>query len=411
MTPSQSNWLIFIWTFLLLNLRPSVIAQSYNPVVFMLFIITSVFVVFWNQRKITMAFSKKELLLAVMLFLTVLYFFVQGIYLSNATKTVINSSIVLLGGLPCLFFVLREFDNRNLVVKSLINIHVWLSLSQIVTFLIFIFSGFKLSDSLVFLDLHEIVKYYNGEHELVFPYTITWSSIVFMGIEFYRTCGIYREPGMAQIFYLTAFYLTFFYSGQRIGIKRGIILIGSILLFSGSGFINILLGYLVYLITNRNNTTGISVNRLVKGLVIVFTGVVFLFFTYDVLMVKISRESGVERLANIEKSILKLADNPFFGEGTYNSFKTDVAGKVVSEQFFSFFGVVNQIGLIGIFLYMSSWFIGIRYFANVKTWCLYVPCFVTLISSQPSYNDMFTFFMIILNTANFYPASELRKQC
>lgn len=407
MSSAQNNGLIFIWTLLLLNFRPSIVAQSYNPVVMALFFAVSVMVMFFGGRKLNLRFTPKEQLLLGILLLTYTYFFVQGFFLSTATNTVVNSSVVLFGTLPCLFFVLREPENRSLIVKSLINIHFWLSISQIVTFAIFVANGFTLPKSLLFFNLQNITKYFHGEgfsliHYLVFPFTVSWSSFNLLGVVFYRTCGIYREPGMAQIFYLTTFFLTFFYYDKNIKLKRIVILIGSLLLLAASGFLNIVIGYAVYLLFNRKSEQKMSPSRVLQMSAGIIAGLVLVVFTYDILAFKLKKNSGVERMENVTKSFEQLLENPIIGEGYYNSFKTDSMGKVVSKEFYTFLGVVNQVGLVGVVLYFACWFVGLNQFANRKSWCIYVPCLVTLLSSQPSYNDEFTFFLIIFNSTGFF---------
>ncbi len=405
---SVNKLLLFLWTFLLLSFRPSLIAQSYNKLVFALFLlVTILFGLVDSQNKGRFTIKKKELELLTVLFVTFAYFLIQGLFLSSNISAVVNSCVVLLGTVPCMFYVIRRPDNKSEVIKHIINIHFVLSISQIITFLWFTFTGFKLYELPILFDLQEVAKYYFGSnpsniHQVVFPFTIIWSNSLFAGIEFYRTCGMYREPGMAQIFYLTAFFLSFFYTGKHSVLKRVVILIGSLLLISASGFINLVLGFILFFLFNKIRSSVVSKKvalQLSIGFIVLLC---FSFFTVQIVERKFKVESGFERLVNVKKSLASLSVNPIFGDGYYNGFKTSAEGLVTSEVFLSFIGVLNQLGLLGTFLYALCWLVSLYFFSNKYSFFIYLPCLFTLITSQPSYNDVFVWFLMLLDTSQFY---------
>lgn len=409
---SVNRLLLFIWTFLLLCFRPSIIAQSYNKVVFVIFILVTTIILARCKEKIILKLNFKEILILGIITVTVSYFLIQGMILSDAKSTVLNSCSFLFGIIPAIFFIIRVDDFKEQIVKNLINIHYVLAISQIITFLTFVLSDFELPKYLIFFNLQDIVKYTTSDlfslsHYVVFPFTVVWSIFAVGSVEFYRTCGIYREPGMAQIFYLTALFLSFFYVDKNINVKRFVLVIGSILLFSASGFLNLLLGFLGYFLSNKLKRA-LSLNTVIKigiGALILF---VFAVFTLFSISKKLQVESGYERSYNIKKSFQGFNQNPIFGEGYYNSFKVGDDGLVISDAFLSFIGVANQLGSVGTILYILCWVISLYYFANKSSWFIYIPCLLTLLTSQPSYNDAFVWFLMMFDSSRFYiPKSDI----
>lgn len=403
---SVNRLLIFLWTFLLLCFRPSIIAQTYNAVIFIFFLIVTVLIFIFSKEKFSFKLSQKEVILLFFIFVTISYFLIQGLILSDAKPTVIRSCFFLFGVIPAIFLVIRIFAFKTLIVKYLINVHFYLSLSQIITFLIFTLSSFELNDELVLINLQSLVKYNVSEqfslaHYLVFPFTVIWSVFQVGDIEFYRSCGIYREPGMAQIFYLTALFLSFYYKEKNSSVKQVTIIIGSILLFSASGFLNLILGLFTYFIFNKLSKK-ISVKSAIQMVIGLVLLVIFSAFTLYSISRKMQVESGYERSENIKKSFKGISENPVFGEGYYKSYKIAENGLLKSEAFLSFVGVINQLGSFGSVLYLLCWFVGLYFFSNKSSYFIYVPCFVTLLTSQPSYNDVFVWFLLLFDTSQFY---------
>lgn len=400
---SLNNLLIYLWTIFLLCFRPSIFGEKFNLFVFLLFIATSILLLIVNHKlKITL--DKNRFIAVGLILFCVSYFAIQGLILSDAKSTVINSSVLLLVTIPIMAFILHYFQGA--VLKFFVQFHFYLSLSAIITFAIYILVGFSVDRLPLMGSLYELVEYakYDPErllsnHVIFFPFTVAWSSAGFMGIEVPRFVGIYREPGMAQIFFNTAFILSFFIDFKRIRMVRLVLLIGSILTFSAAGFINLLLFALIYILYSSKSKK--QVYRLIKNPMVVVVAMLFFLVlanqSIEMLNERFNQISGQGRLTSFADGFKRLGENLFFGEGYYNSFKKDENGVVVSSSFIGILGVSYQLGLVGVFVYLIPWL-----FRLLKAYrllvCIYVPCLVTLFFSQPSYNDIFTFFLLLVNT-------------
>lgn len=391
---------------MLLLFRPSIFGERYNQAVFVIFfIITCVLLLIRGSQSLSI--SKRLFIGLILIYLCIGYFFIQGLLLSNATQTVVNSCVLLLLAVPCIALVLSKYQQK--VLKVFINFHYFLSISAIITFVIFIIVGLSINRLPVLADLSGIIDYkaYGenvlNQHILIFPYTIAWSTGGFLGIDVPRFVGIYREPGMSQIFFITAFTLTFFVPITSHFRKRVIILMGIILLFSAAGMLNLVL--VVFFVIIFNASFKRYLIRILRNPIFVIAVIIGLVMlskqAITMVKEKIIDVSGTTRIESFNNGVKRLMKNPFFGEGYYNSFKKDGSGTVVSENFIGILGVSYQIGFVGMFFYFLCWLNAFRHNTRRVALCIYIPCLMTLLFSQPSYNDVFTWFLLLLDTRNF----------
>ncbi|MDO1445145.1 hypothetical protein Q0590_02730 [Rhodocytophaga aerolata] len=412
---NKKKFLLFLWTFLLICFRPSIFGEKYNPLVFFCFLIVTGLIALSQNIFIKFKVKKKFLVTVTVILTTVLYFVLQGFILSDAKLTVLNSAIIILGTITCFLYVLNS-ANQFYILKFFIYIHFAFSISSICTFIIYVLTGFNPSNLPVLVDLYALVEYavYDpsrlfSNHVILFPFTVVWSNAEFLGISVHRALGIYREPGMAQIFFLTAYFLTYFIPLAKPRLIRNTILAGSFLTFSTASFISFLFGIVIYKFANSLKFQNI-IKSLLNPLRITIFASLFIIasaITYNLVKDKLNDISGQTRIISYLKGAKRLMASPMFGEGYYNSFAKNEEGIVISDSFIGLIGVSYQIGLIGIMLYLTSWYFGVSMLGNTASLCIYIPCFITLFTSQPSYNDVFTWFLLLIDTSHFKPISSL----
>src|ERR1035437_2693768 len=369
----QKKILLFLWTFLLLLFRPSFLGERFNPIIYFLFIIITGLLFIIDPESNKRYMNKKVVFTLSLILLTVIYFLFQGLLLSNAKKTVINSCVVIFGISICIAYVSRK-DNVPHIFKSFINIFFWLSLSAIITFIIFLFCGLDESRIPLIANLSYFFPGYVANHLLLFPFTIVWSSVKIAGVRFLRFSGIFREPGMTQIFLLTAYFLTYFVDVKTVKLKRFIILIGSILTFSTGGLLSFLGGFLMLKLFGKGKIPSISI---VTITIISLTIIIVVFATIPQFgfFNKMSSESGKERLETFNNSLKSLPEAPIFGAGYYNDFRKNNNGVVVTKKdkdvSSGLIGIANQTGFVGLILYIMVWFYGFSRLGNMQTLCIY----------------------------------------
>lgn len=398
MIVSINRILLVLWAFTFLCFRPSIFGEKYNAIVFVFFFVLSFVIILINKIPIVHKHFISYLLILVM----ALYFFLQGLIAGSPISIVFNSCFLIVFVSLFLVIILPKFAHE--IIRSFVFIHLILSISSLITISQFFVLGLNPDNLTTLMDLGPLLgrtqqeyKYAFEGHTLYFPYSVNWASIGIGGFSIPRMLGIYREAGMAQIFFFTAYFFTYLVSFNRIKLVRTLLLLGGILTFSTSGLLSFFVGYLVL-----NYFPQWSIRFSAKKLLIIFIVIpvilTVLIFAPDIgILDKIASISGNQRTQSFLYSTNLFAENPLFGTGYYKGFENMERLGEEYVQFLGIIGVAYQIGIVGLVLYFLPWLYAIRYFHNKKTVFVLMPCFVTLLFSQPSYNDMIVWFLLLMD--------------
>jgi hypothetical protein len=402
--------LLVLWTAALVLFRPSVVGQDHNPLVFCAFLVTTL-VLFITDKHFSFAPTRQQRTIVLLTLLTMAYFFCQGMLISGAYKPVINSSICIVGSIVCMAYVVNKYSNQ-FIFKTLIIIHLLFSVSSVVTVIILAINKFNIEAIPVILKLHtyskgDITEAIFGEHSLLFPFSLVWGRLSMFGINLPRFLGIYRESGLSQIYFWTSYFLTFFVSMKHIKIIRICIFVGAFLTFSTNGILSFALGYSAFLFLNKTGRKQNVQKAFVVMLILSVSATIMLLPGIGILD-KMERANGMDRISSYEYSINSFLQNPIIGKGYYYGFSTDSEGRLFKDevQFIGILGTLYQLGSIGLLLYFACWIYSLTKLANKKTLCIYVPCIITLLFFQPSYNDILVWFLMLVNTKELSPVGE-----
>jgi hypothetical protein len=395
-----SSILIGIWTMVFLCFRPSIFGEKYNILVFMIFSgITAV--IFFTYPNKKMAVDRKAFYGYLLILVLVGYFFIQGIVMGAPPKTVFNSCFLIVVVSLLSLFVTSRFSSQ--VIKSFIYILFAISLSSVVTMLIFVLSGMKEGGLLVLADLTEFVgrtknvgPAFFDRHYVYFPFSVGWASVEIGNIKIPRLLGIFREAGMAQIFFFTAYFFTYIVDIRRVKVVRAVLFIAGTLTFSTSALISFLTGYIVLKFYPTPGSR-VSIKKMFVAVVVIPAIVLVVLFFPDVgLMDKVSSFSGNQRSQSFMYSWKKFQEKPVLGFGYYKGFE-QMQTKKDYVQFLGLIGVAYQIGIIGLALYLCVWYYSLSKMNDRTTYFVLMPCFITLLISQPSYNDLIVWLLLLIN--------------
>jgi len=248
-------------------------------------------------------------------------------------------------------------------------------------------------------------------HHLFFPFSHSWAGIAMGGFYIPRLLGIYREAGMAQIFFFTAYFLTYLIELNRIKLVRNVLLIGALLTFSTAGALSFLGGYLA-LNFSPSQKIKLNVMKLVSFFVAIPIIVTAVLFTPDFgVLAKANSVSGNERMRSYQRSLDAFSERPIFGHGFFTGFEKDRDAN--DGSFVDTLGVIGfiyQLGIVGVILYFFPWFFSLIYFNNSKTYFVLMLCLLTLLFSQPSYIDMIVWFLLMSDFRSIIRTDNLTGQ-
>lgn len=399
-------WALGAWVIVMLQFRPALIGDARNPLVFAVFACMTLTILLLYGKINPFRVSRDKWVMFLLIMLTGNYLLCQGLILSDAPETVRNSCIVILGSSIC-FYIILEKGNLLPIIKTFVYVHFVLGLSALATLVLFAAVGFNIDK----LPIMTVLSVYDKgaldnillEHVLFFPFTVIWSSYSLLGVTFPRFVGIYREPGMAQIFFFTAFFMAHYIPLKRPRLVKTVILIASFATFSTAGLLSFIGGYFCLKFFNRESRRS-ALTFLVPLALVVVVFVGALLLPNIGILAKAADVSGGSRLLSLEANWNAFQDDPWFGQGYYSGFVKDGSGKAVGDSFFGVIDVSRQIGGIGFLLYFTCWGYGIFRLGSRRSLSIYMPCFLTL-WTQPSYNDVIVWFLLLLDTSKLIPQS------
>jgi len=387
------NLLSFCWVTLILFLRPSILGSYFNKEIFVLLLLTTfIIIIFAKSHIIKLELNKITLYLLILVLF--LYFIIQGLILSTSVGTVINASLFM-GGIVGVLFLMSTLTLQKRFVKVYVLLHFALALSAIISLLLLtIFS----IDQLSYIKF-EVIDYSKTSRYLTFPFSFFWSKFNLPGIHIPLFTAIYKEPGLAQAFMITAFWMSV--AGKYKSVIKVVLFIGAIITFSTAGLLIIVISTFVYFVTRKRSIISYFYRypliSLTSILLIIAIGVV----GYQQLEKKQKEESGESRIASYSRSINLLNDNPLFGTGFYSIRDSDGSRKDETSSL-GLIGVAFQIGYVGIILYLIIWAYAFIIFNNGHFLYLYLPFFITILLFQPNYNSPIIWMLLSLNFENIF---------
>jgi hypothetical protein len=284
-----------------------------------------------------------------------------------------------------------------------ILLHFALGLSAIISTYLLAFKGFDPA-SLVITYISEPA--YNNSHFIVFPFSEYWSTVRLGGVKTSRFVGIYREPGVAQAYFLTAYFMTHFVHIRSRKVIQGVLLIASILLFSTAGIINLLIGILALYLLNpelRPKIEKVPLRTVSVFIAIGVITVVFLTMSSELnIRVKLNQHvSGEFRKNSLFGGLDQFIEKPILGHGYYSSYREDEIDIIDSFKQTGLLSSAFEIGVIGISFYFSLWVYGVKKLGSWRTLCIYIPTLLTLLTFQATYLTAFVWFLLLINTQSY----------
>lgn len=387
---------VVVWTVLLLLFRPSFVGEVHNVEVFAAFAAATLVLLTFGESRLNFSVPRAQATMGLAIIAVITYYLVQGFALSDAKSTVLNSAVLICGVTFCILLAMRSPRNRLTALKTIVYVHAALAVSAIVTYCLYAASGWRIDALTAIADVYparptsaDTYGSFN-RHVIYFPFTAVWSSISGLSHYLPRFIALYREPGMAQIFMTSAYFLSYCIPVRAPRLVRLVLLIGSLLTFSTAGLLSLVGGHIVLYITTRENR-----RTFLPWLGIALALGLLVFLPDSGLSGKLQSSSGTERSSSYVRSVAALSAAPVLGQGYYSGFARDDQGYFVGEQFLGLIGVSYQLGILGIGLYCLLWLLSVVTVQKPSSYCVLVPCALTLILSQPSYNDVFVWFLLL----------------
>lgn len=397
--PNFSNKLFILLAFLIIFLRPGIPGQGLGSIYVGLILFVFTGVILLDKKVINI----KRNMYAFWFFLFVFYL-TFNMFIYNPSYSKAFWRLFTLNLLAFALFYFIRLKRIYIFLKLYIKVISILCLSGFITFILILV--FKIQyETLEILTLNLQPTLQDSDNyifKLLFPFTFIYGGFAyFLGDLVPRFIGLFREPGIFQIFILTALYLSnSFYKGIKLFFIRIVLLSGFLFCFSTSGFIAFFICEIVrvfFFTSIRGRYKRLKAFAIViLSIFVLFLGVYFLFLSDLQFSIagKMSRESGISRVASVLTSIDFLQSSPLFGHGF---------GKFGDRFLFENVNLITagaEIGFIGLIIYLFYFiYLLIRLFKNRSIYFLpLLVYFITILFSQPLYSLPISFFYLSIGT-------------
>lgn len=387
------NALVVGTVILVLNALPALFGYFFHELFLVVpligLIVTSVFIF-----RCPVAPVKSNRILFGLIFSLILWLVLQALIINNN----IYIGLSLLGSLPVYILAYTLFfrNKTELVLKTIVIVMVILSCSQFVSYSLE-FLGF---DPLI-VALPTTEEYGFRLLKWKFPFTLTFHMISIQGFHIDRSTGIFREPGLYQLFINTSYFALDFIRIKHKKALRFLLLFSLLMTFSTAGYI-IFTGCMVYKIIVAQR--GKIIQRFFLLLIIIAFGWVSVTYPYFGLSDKISRNST--RMEGYKDSWELLMNKPLIGYGMASRISSSYGGRLGGTLPNS----LHRLGFVGLFLYLSILFYAVWKHYSMKTLVLFLPFFATFMFAQPMMLKAFTFLMLFLPTRHLSDRYIIARQ-
>lgn len=190
--------LYYSWILILLSFRPGLLGENHTPHLIIAFLFVSFFIVLFHTFRISFTTNKTTVLSFVIVVL--MYFTIQGLLKSNSLQTVINSVLGQLIGVLSIYLVLRK-ENTSFIARAFVNIHFYLGVSIIITYLFFFAFGFNSIPHVAKLGIYGAMadgSLLTHHRVLYLPFTFIWSTVKLGFLTLPRAIGLYKKPFLVK---------------------------------------------------------------------------------------------------------------------------------------------------------------------------------------------------------------------
>jgi hypothetical protein len=384
--------LLYIITVLLLfNFRPAIIGEIHVEI--LIFVLCFIILIYLAKKGNKIKLSKPQLNQIFIIIILILYLLIQPFVLQTSNyRPVISSFVILLIYIIIFIFILADKFKDYYYVKLFLKVFIYLvlffSISQVITYLLIIFLP---ELKLIYKEIQNYQSgFVKGYANLYIPFTIAGANVqnVF-GIIFPRSMGIFREPGIYQMYINIAYFSLDFIDVNNKKIIKLILIFSLLSTFSTAGFGIFFVCY-IYKYTNRILGKDINLVQILFFILVTFIIGNFIFYSSNFgFFDKLDNVSGQTRSNAIISNIKWFLENPIFGTGHYNPGANTTAISLAAS--------FHTIGLFGLLLYFFIWSYSIIINTNLKSVILYIPIFLTLLLSQPIFDNVIVFLFLMLN--------------
>ena len=365
------------------TMRPTALGQKFS-IFAVIIAITAIciYIFFQCEKSVNLLKIRKNFSIFISAFIFWVYCGIQSV-IKNSNNVEFSLKAILIN-LSILFIFTIIMSNEKFNNKFFRLFIIILSLFCISYYITFILSFFIGLDNLYLFKFN--IEGYLSSGRVYFPFTIEYNRTYIMDISVIRSMALFREAGIAQMFYLWGFFSgnNYFKNNKAI---RLIMFLGVISCFSTTGFITFIVVYSIEILLKLKK---INIKVLVSIIILAVSCMMFIN-TKGISIKDKDPDSINDRTYVIKTSLDILSENPIFGIGFYN-------GDNNSQLGINFISSTHMFGIVGILLYSMIFFVS---FIKSKCYTKFIigisPIIITLLFAQPLIDSPLIYILLLAN--------------
>lgn len=374
--------------------KPTTIGINYTPIGMILSLLCCLlFISISKGRQVTLSKKNIALMAAITLYFSYACFqsvILLGWFDINLLKAYFSIICLVL----CSSILFQNKLIEYYFFKSFITILVLFVVSNIFTIVlakIFTLDRVLLADIPMMDDGYRLILYY--------PFTAVYGRLTISGDVIMRLTALFREPGIAQAFYVWALVIC----GQYFSSKyiKILLILGVFMTLSTVGFLNLMVVISLVTIFTINFKRLRSYASLIISLSLLVGAFTFFSSVPGLSLESKSSISYDARVGKLDEGIEEFYNAPIFGLGASDLYIEGTATSFLQQAY--------AVGTVGIILYISIFFVGLIYERrNWKVFFLsYLSIMITLLFSQPIELSPLVMLPLLVDFKNKYLKSKL----
>lgn len=365
--------------------KPTVIGINFTPFGMILSLISCILFTISSKQKITVSTKNMAIMLAVLIYFV--YVCIQSVILLGWYDINLVKACV---SIICLLFCFSIIFQNKLIeyylFKLFIGVLLFFVVSNIFTL---IFAKMFSLEQVLLLDIPMMDDGYRLQ--VYFPFTAVYGRFMIFGELIMRLTSLFREPGIAQAFYLWAFVVCGRYYQSKF--LKYLLLLGVIMNLSTVGFLNLMV--VLGLISIFNMKISNLSAPIVSFLLLVGAFGIF----SSIPGVSLDSKSSVSydaRVGKLDEGVNEFFQAPIFGNGASDLYIEGTATSFLQQSY--------AVGAVGVILYLFIFVTGFLAEKGSKKdyFLAYVAIMITLLFSQPIEISPLVMLLLLVDFSNKY---------
>lgn len=383
--------LMLISTFLY---KPTTTGINYTPIGMLLSLFCCMLFVYASKGRL-LSISNKNIALILAITLYFAYACIQSVILLGWFDVNLLKAYF---SIVCLVFCLSILFQNKLIeyyfFKLFIAILIFFVISNIFTITlakIFTLERILIADIPMMDDGYRLILYY--------PFTPVYGRLNVSGDLLMRLTALFREPGIAQAFYIWALVIC----GQYFDSKyiKIFLILGVFMTLSTVGFLNLMVVISLITISTMKVTKFSSYVSLFISLLLLYGSFTFFSSVQGLSLESKNSISYDARVGKLDEGLEEFYQAPIFGNGASDLYIEGTATSFLQQAY--------AVGAVGIFLYTSIFLVGLIYErSNWKIFSLsYLAIMITILFSQPIELSPLVMLPLLVSFKNKYLKNQL----